>query len=85
MKRLYYILFFAIGLFVISCGKDDPYQPVDDQKPTAPANLVASDQTETSLKLSWSASTDNVGVVGYNIYQNGTKILSPVTATSNIY
>jgi endonuclease I len=42
----------------------------DTQIPTAPTNLVASSTTATSVTLNWSASTDNVGVSGYNIYMN---------------
>jgi len=53
----------------------------DTQAPTAPTNLSASNITETSFTLSWNASTDNVGVTGYDIYQNGS-FLSSVTGTS---
>jgi cellulase/cellobiase CelA1 len=35
--------------------------------PTAPTNLSASNVTSTSATLSWTASTDNVGVVGYDV------------------
>jgi len=57
----------------------------DTQAPTAPSNLSASNITETSFTLSWNASTDNVGVTGYDVYQNGS-FLSSVTGTSaNIY
>lgn len=46
----------------------------DAQAPTAPTNLTASNITSTSFTLSWSASTDNTGVTGYDIYRNGIKI-----------
>ena len=39
----------------------------DVTPPTAPTNLAASGATQTSVNLSWTASTDNVGVVGYDI------------------
>ncbi|MEP7265020.1 MAG: reprolysin-like metallopeptidase, partial [Bacteroidota bacterium] len=42
----------------------------DTQAPTAPTNLTASGTTSTTTNLSWTASTDNVGVTGYDIYQN---------------
>ncbi|MBL7739475.1 MAG: fibronectin type III domain-containing protein [Chitinophagaceae bacterium] len=55
----------------------------DSQAPTAPSNLAASNITQSSLLLSWTASTDNVGVAGYDIYRNGTKINSSlVTGTT---
>src|SRR5262249_44049424 len=43
----------------------------DTTAPTAPANLVAgvaSPVTTTTLPLSWTASTDDVGVAGYRLY-----------------
>ncbi|MGA0556323.1 putative Ig domain-containing protein [Larkinella sp. VNQ87] len=46
----------------------------DTQAPTAPSGLAASNITATSLQLNWNASTDNVGVTGYDVYQNGNKI-----------
>ena len=39
----------------------------DTQPPTAPAGLVASSTTSSSISLAWSASTDNVGVASYQI------------------
>lgn len=41
---------------------------VDNQAPTAPTNLVTNTPTSNSISLSWTASTDNVGVTGYDIY-----------------
>ncbi|MDD2674575.1 MAG: endonuclease [Flavobacterium sp.] len=42
----------------------------DAQAPTAPANLVSSAKTTTSISLSWTASTDNTAVTGYNVYMD---------------
>ncbi|WGH74503.1 M4 family metallopeptidase [Tenacibaculum tangerinum] len=53
----------------------------DTQAPSAPTNLTASNVTQTTLTLSWSASTDNVGVTGYDVYRGTTKIAT-VTGTS---
>jgi hypothetical protein len=41
---------------------------VDTTPPTAPQNLTASNVAATSTKLSWTSSTDNVGVVGYRLH-----------------
>src|SRR5215813_3002400 len=50
-------------------------QPVaDTQAPTAPANLRVTIVTSTSVTLLWDASTDNVGVVQYEVLQNGVSI-----------
>lgn len=46
----------------------------DTQAPTAPSNLAASNVTENSADLSWTASTDNVGVDHYLIFQNGVNV-----------
>ncbi len=53
----------------------------DTQAPTVPGNLTASNTTQTTTDLSWTASSDNVGVTGYNIYQGGT-LLGSTTATN---
>ncbi|WP_233184185.1 basic secretory protein-like protein [Paenibacillus sonchi] len=47
---------------------------LDKSQPTAPGDLTATSTTDTTVTLSWSASTDNLGVAGYNIYSNGIKI-----------
>jgi hypothetical protein len=48
----------------------------DPSPPTAPTNLAFSEPTSGQIKLTWNASTDNVGVTGYDIYANGTLINS---------
>ncbi len=53
----------------------------DTQPPTAPSNLVASNITQTSVSLSWNASTDNVGVTGYDVFL-GSSNLGTVTGTA---
>ncbi|MBP4140103.1 endonuclease [Flavobacterium geliluteum] len=44
----------------------------DTQAPTAPASLASTSKTATSITLTWNASSDNVGVTGYNVYANNT-------------
>lgn len=44
---------------------------LDTQVPTMPTNLVASNPTSNSVDLNWTASTDNVGVTGYDVFVNG--------------
>jgi chitinase len=46
----------------------------DTQAPTAPANLRVTMVTSTSVTLVWDASTDNVGVTQYEVFQNGSSI-----------
>jgi chitodextrinase len=49
-------------------------QDVDTTAPTRPTNLVASQVSDRSASLTWTASTDNVGVYSYTIYMNGEQI-----------
>lgn len=55
----------------------------DTQAPTAPTSLASTAKTSTSITLSWTASTDNVAVTGYDIYANSIlkTTVSGVTAT----
>lgn len=52
--------------------------PGDTTAPTAPTGLAASGVAATSLTLTWTAATDNVGVTGYRIRQDGV-VLSGTT------
>ena len=45
-------------------------EPTDTIVPTTPTNLTASKIGTKSLTLSWSASTDNVGVTNYLVYKD---------------
>jgi chitodextrinase len=40
---------------------------VDTMPPTAPSNLAATATSSTGINLTWTASTDNVGVAGYRV------------------
>jgi hypothetical protein len=43
----------------------------DIQAPTAPTNLAFTEPQTGQIKLTWNASTDNVGVTGYDVYVGG--------------
>ena len=55
--------------------------PSDTLAPSTPSNLSSSNVTATTVDLSWTASTDNVGVTGYRIYVNNTSFTT-TTGTS---
>ncbi|MDT7805498.1 MAG: hypothetical protein QOI78_8931 [Actinomycetota bacterium] len=42
----------------------------DTQPPSAPGNLAYTAPASGQLRLTWSASTDNIGVTGYDVYAN---------------
>ncbi|HEV2784563.1 MAG TPA: PQQ-dependent sugar dehydrogenase [Actinophytocola sp.] len=48
--------------------------PADTQRPTAPGQPSCSDIGFDSLTLNWPGSTDNVGVVAYDIFHLGTEL-----------
>ena len=43
----------------------------DTTAPTTPTGLAATTLSASRIRLSWSASTDNVAVTGYRVYRNG--------------
>jgi chitodextrinase len=53
------------------CPSGNCTESTDTQAPTVPTNLSSSSITQTSFTLSWTASTDNVGVTGYEVFANG--------------
>ncbi|WP_436498622.1 fibronectin type III domain-containing protein [Actinokineospora sp. HUAS TT18] len=53
----------------------------DTQAPTAPGNARSTGTTTSSVSLAWDASTDNVGVTGYEVF-NGGSLATTVTGTS---
>lgn len=58
------------------------FTPPDSEAPTVPSGLSTSNITETSITLNWSASTDNVGVTGYDLRLNGSGSAGTTTNTS---
>ncbi|MDT0613692.1 glycoside hydrolase family 18 chitinase [Streptomyces lancefieldiae] len=61
-----------------SCDGDS--QP-GDAAPSAPGTPTASDVTDTSVKLSWAAATDDKGVKNYDVLRDGAKVAT-VTGTT---
>ena len=55
----------------------------DTEAPSTPTNLTASNTTQNSTELNWTASTDNIGVSGYDILQGGSVIASVSGSTTN--
>ncbi len=68
---------YAVGVGAAYAGS------TDTTAPSTPASLAASGTTSTSTNLTWTASTDNIAVTGYNVYR-GTTLLATVTTTSYV-
>ncbi|WP_157494063.1 GEVED domain-containing protein [Fulvivirga imtechensis] len=56
----------------------------DTQPPSAPGSLTASGVTTTTATLSWTASTDNVGVTGYDVYLGSSLVANTTSTTYNL-
>ncbi len=63
---------------------DGPGGGTDTQAPTAPGSLTASGKSATSVSLSWTASTDDVGVTGYDVYQGGTRVAGSTGTSTTV-
>lgn len=46
----------------------------DTQAPTTPGSLSAQGQSASSIRLAWTASSDDVGVSGYRVYRGGAEV-----------
>ncbi len=61
----------ALGPAEIVADRDQPLGLADPGAPTMPGNLTVTGTTTTSVSLSWTASVDDTGVTGYNVYVDG--------------
>ncbi|MEU1691803.1 glycoside hydrolase family 18 chitinase [Streptomyces hirsutus] len=62
-------------------GSCDGTSVPGDAAPSAPGTPSASNVTDTSVRLSWSAATDDKGVKNYDVLRDGAKVAT-VTGTS---
>ena len=53
----------------------------DTQAPSTPANLRVTGTTSSTVSLAWNASTDDVGVTGYQVFRGATLAGSPTGLT----
>jgi len=73
------------ALYAVGLGTAYSTGPVSDTiAPSAPTNLAASGTTSVATNLSWTASTDNVGVTGYDIYSGATLLGNTATTSTAI-
>jgi chitodextrinase len=52
----------------------NPGSTGDTTPPSVPASIYSSSTTSNSVAVSWTSSTDNVGVAGYRVYRNGFQV-----------
>ncbi len=58
-----------------SCGGGPP-PPPDTTPPSVPGGLRVTGSASSTISLAWNASTDNVGVTGYEVRRDGSTILT---------
>ena len=80
-----YVVTYTVG----SCGYyNDTFNILitgpDTVAPSAPTNLAANNIGYTTVDLSWTASTDNFGVTGYDIYQDGVFLINVVGTSHQV-
>lgn len=63
---------------------DGPGGSTDTVAPTAPGNLASTGKTSSSVSLAWTASTDNVGVTGYDVYRGADKVATSTTTAATV-
>ena len=57
--------------------------PPDLEAPTIPTNTSATVFSSSQINLSWTASTDNIGVAGYRVYRDGVQIAATANTSYN--
>lgn len=57
------------------------YTSTDTEAPTTPTNVIANNETSSTIDLSWTAATDNIGVTQYRIYIDA--VLTAQTTETN--
>lgn len=85
MRRVYTVsglLSLVVASLVVSATQAQAApRSRDTVPPTAPSSLVASNVTQTSVRLDWGASTDNVGVAYYAIYRTVGGVTAKIDTT----
>ncbi len=56
--------------------------PSDTQAPSIPSGLTDIGHTHENVQLSWTASTDNIGVTSYTMYRDGVSIATDILGTN---
>ncbi|APV51661.1 hypothetical protein BWI17_19360 [Betaproteobacteria bacterium GR16-43] len=56
----------------------------DTQAPSVPTNLTAIPAGSTVITLTWTASTDNVGVANYKVFRSGTQVATSVGTNTSV-
>ena len=69
------------GLSTVATVKTPAASNVDTQAPSVPTDVTAKAAGKNQINVSWKASTDNVGVVAYDVYRTTGTITAAKVAT----
>jgi chitodextrinase len=75
---------YTLGVEAFGAGRRSERVPIlsataacpDKEAPSTPGGLAQAENSETSVRVSWTAATDGVGVVGYSVYLGGLVVAS---------
>lgn len=56
----------------------------DTSPPSAPGNLRVTATSNSTVALAWNASTDNIGVTGYDVYSGSTAVITTDATTGTV-
>jgi hypothetical protein len=56
----------------------------DTSPPSTPTNVAATALSFSEVAVSWSASTDDIGVTGYRVYRDATLVASPTGTSASV-
>ncbi|MCX8128871.1 MAG: fibronectin type III domain-containing protein [Clostridia bacterium] len=71
-----FLLICAILLQTAEAQASSAFRAADSMAPSAPKKLTVTNKTCTSVSFSWTASTDNNEVKGYEVYRDGKRIVT---------
>ncbi|MBI1225787.1 MAG: T9SS type A sorting domain-containing protein [Bacteroidetes bacterium] len=81
--QIYKVALSAAEVAALYLAQSTPPAVTDTEAPTAPLNLAAT-VFFNNVNLSWLAASDNVGVTGYNVYQDGDKVLTTANTSADL-
>jgi hypothetical protein len=73
------LLFLGLG-----CALTSNSSSQDTSPPSAPTGVSVIAVTTTSVSLAWNASTDDVGVIGYDVYAGGSRAVSTAAVSATV-
>ncbi|GJM35199.1 MAG: hypothetical protein DHS20C18_42000 [Saprospiraceae bacterium] len=81
--QIYKVALTAPQIADLYAAQSTPPVVADDEAPDAPLNLTAT-VNFNNVGLNWLPATDNVGVTGYNVFQDGSKVMTTENTSAQL-